>query len=423
MPEIAEADPRNRPGMFRVLRPPRVWVVPAAVMSLVVLLLSLFVLASGAKPYRNMSGLPIALVVQDTGQGAQQLLSDMQGDTRLTDRLMLERMTLEEARKAMDRGHVFGAVVIPDDYSLALSAITPGAPPVQVPEKGLRPSVDLLTNPRAGNLRADMFVNITQPAMADISKRMGAELAKKTPPDASAADRTVLNNPVDVVVTSYAPLSSHTGGGLGPLYYTLLIAVAGFAAAMAAGSAVDRGLRRADAATPPADPAARRLTRSQHLALVCALAAAMAPVASFLILLCSADLVGMETPHRMALWLLGALGVATTAVIVQALISVFGRVWGQFLGMLTFLAVSLPTSGAMVPRHALPPLFRDLTAVDPVRHLVIGVRAVLYFDARGDAGIDTAWLSLPITICVALAVALAVGAVRDRRIETTKNSA
>jgi hypothetical protein len=49
--------------------------------------------------------------------------------------------------------------------------------------------------------------------------------------------------------------------------------------------------------------------------------------------------------------------------------------------------LSLASSGGTVPIQALPDLFRQVGDVEPLRNVLQGSRAILYFGARGDAGL------------------------------------
>jgi hypothetical protein len=58
-----------------------------------------------------------------------------------------------------------------------------------------------------------------------------------------------------------------------------------------------------------------------------------------------------------------------------------------------FVYLALASSGGTVPLDALSGFFRFLANFEPLRQILDGIRAIVYFDARGDAGLNRAWLA------------------------------
>jgi hypothetical protein len=50
----------------------------------------------------------------------------------------------------------------------------------------------------------------------------------------------------------------------------------------------------------------------------------------------------------------------------------------------------LATAGGTVPLQALPAVLRPLAQIEPLRQILDGTRAILYFDAQADAGLARA---------------------------------
>jgi hypothetical protein len=72
------------------------------------------------------------------------------------------------------------------------------------------------------------------------------------------------------------------------------------------------------------------------------------------------------------------------------LFAVLGTSIGQLLAMLLFVYAGLATAGGTVPLRALPGVLRPLTEIEPLRQILAGARAILYFDAQADAGLTRA---------------------------------
>jgi ABC-type multidrug transport system permease subunit len=72
------------------------------------------------------------------------------------------------------------------------------------------------------------------------------------------------------------------------------------------------------------------------------------------------------------------------------LFAVLGASIGQLLAMLLFVYAGLATAGGTVPLQALPSVLQPLAQVEPLRQILDGARAILYFDAQADAGLTRA---------------------------------
>ncbi len=83
----------------------------------------------------------------------------------------------------------------------------------------------------------------------------------------------------------------------------------------------------------------------------------------------------------MLLWLFCTLAAMMIASGALALLAVFGSI-GQPLAMLLLIYLSLASSGGTVPPQALPGVFNVVGHVEPLRQMLGGTRAILYFGAR-----------------------------------------
>ncbi len=122
----------------------------------------------------------------------------------------------------------------------------------------------------------------------------------------------------------------------------------------------------------------------------------------------------MHAPHVVYLWLLMTLAAMMIAAGTLALFAAFGAV-GQALALILFVYLSLASSGGTVPSEALPGFFRFVGNVEPLRQLLGGTRAILYFCARGDAGLTRAVIVIAAELVFWLAVGLIVTAWYDHK--------
>jgi hypothetical protein len=80
-----------------------------------------------------------------------------------------------------------------------------------------------------------------------------------------------------------------------------------------------------------------------------------------------------------------------------------------------FVYLALASSGGTVPLEALGGFFRFFANFEPLRQILVGVRAILYFDGRGDAGLTRAWVASGIGLVFWVSVGLLVTAWYDRK--------
>jgi ABC-type polysaccharide/polyol phosphate export permease len=120
------------------------------------------------------------------------------------------------------------------------------------------------------------------------------------------------------------------------------------------------------------------------------MAAVLTGLMTGFMLLVAAGILRMDTPHAGLLWLLAWLCSASVAEGTIVLFAVLGTSIGQLLAMLLFVYAGLATAGGTVPLQALPGVLRPLAEIEPLRQILAGARAILYFDAQADAGLTRA---------------------------------
>ena len=123
-----------------------------------------------------------------------------------------------------------------------------------------------------------------------------------------------------------------------------------------------------------------------------------------LLLLVAAGILRMDAPHLGLLGLLAWLCAASVAAGTIVLFAVLGSSIGQLLAMVLFVYAGLAASGGTVPLQALPGGLRWLAGIEPLRQILDGTRAILYFGAQADAGLAraVAAAALGLVICLIL---------------------
>ncbi|WP_007510124.1 MULTISPECIES: YhgE/Pip domain-containing protein [Pseudofrankia] len=409
-----------------LLRKRAVWVLPLILASVVVAAMTALYLGSAVDPVAHVRGLPVEVVNSDRGATlgtehldiGRQIETGLRASPALSDRLRLELVTMPAAERAMNRGRAYATVVIPPDFTASLLAKA-GLPTAGLPTAGATGggAVQLLTNPRAGTLGASLATGILQPALAAASRATSDQLtagAGTGPQD--AATTAFLANPVTVTTSQFHPPPASSALGLSAFYLALLTLMCGFLTGTVLHGTVDAALGYGTSEVGPRwtqlQPTA--ISRWRTLLIKWAMAAVLTAVVTGLMIAVAAGAVGMDAPHPLLLWLYAWLSAASVAAGTIVLFAVLGTP-GQLVALLLFVYAGLASAGGTVPIEALPGFFRLLSEAEPLRQILAGDRAILYFGAQADAGLTRGVAAASIGLLCWLAVGTLIVRWYDRR--------
>ncbi|MFK0111966.1 YhgE/Pip domain-containing protein [Streptomyces sp. NPDC091217] len=399
---------------------PRLWLVPSAVVAVVMAVLAAMYLGGTVNSSDNLHRFPVAIVNADkgattaTGRRVDTGAQITEGLRKNVDsqKFDLRVLSLAEARKEMGEAKLYGAIVLPSDLSAKLGALTAGSVSGGTVD---RPDVTVYTNQLANSSSGAIVNAFATQALTSANQTVGKQLVAQATAAAagvkagdakvSGTARLVLSEPMDVRVMPFQRIPDGTGNGLSAFYYALLLVLAGFTGSLIVSNLVDVELGFLPSEMGPIyrlqDHSGR--SRLATLALKWALMSGIAVVISTAYL-GIADWLGMPLDHPWQLWLFGVLVICAVSVVVQTILALFGGL-GMVINFFLFIVLSIPSSGGTAPLEATPPVFRILGAFEPMRQVYLGTRSILYFGARWDAGLGRA----VIACVVALAAGLAVG--------------
>ena len=419
---MTNPEPSNARSAWRWSDPLKirsVWVPPVVLVAILVVVMTLVYFGSVVDPTGHLHGLPVAVVDQDAGSNVggervdfgQQIASGLIGSRAVSSRLALRVSTLAQAKQHMDVGKEYTTVVIPPRFTNNLLAL------VGVTRATSRPAVQLLTNPRAGTLAVSLATGVLQPALSHASGVIGEKLMPlASAHSARAAPATVLGDPVTVSVVPYRPVPPHSALGLSAFYIALLTTFCGFLGAVIVGTSIDAVLGYATTEVGPVWSQRQPvpISRLQTLISKWTLAAGLTVILTVLMLFTAVVVLGMNSPDFLSLWLLCWFAAMVVAIGTLVLFAALGTL-GQLVALLVFVYLALASSGGTVPLNALSGFFRFIANFEPLRQILDGVRAILYFDGRGDAGLTRAWVASGIGLVLWVSVGLLVTSWYDRR--------
>ncbi|WP_338492110.1 DUF3533 domain-containing protein [Streptomyces sp. SJL17-4] len=406
------ADPQVRARAL--VRNPKLWLVPTVLSALVAVGLSLLYMGGILNPNDNLHRLPVALVDEDRGTplpGQRETLGKQITDGIVaagssTTGVDWRRLDRAQAQDALASGEIFGALVVPENFTASVAALTTDRATV-------RPTITVLTNPGLGSLGSSLTSQINQNAAHQASLTIGKQLTASTDVPTT---RLLLADPVAVTTEVGHPIGRHSGLGLTAFYYTLLLVLGGFIGGNLVNSGVDTALGYADSEIGPwhSRHPTVPIDRTQTLILKMLMTAGISVLTSTLVMVATISVLGMDASHLPMLWLFSYCATVAVGLGVQAINAAFGGI-GQLVSMFIFIALALPSSGATVPLEATPGFYRFLGVFEPMHQLSAGVRAILYFDAQADAGLARGWIMIAVGTVLALAFGLGMTHYYDRR--------
>ncbi|MEU8825639.1 DUF3533 domain-containing protein [Streptomyces sp. NPDC048636] len=420
MPETPEA-PTPRVLATHALRSRGLWLPAAVVLGLVAFLLSMAYMGGVVNPRGAMRDLPVGVVNNDRGatvDGGRVAYGERIADGILKGpndgKVSWQKLSEKQAREQMSRGKLYGALVVPEDFSSTLLALprTASSPPH-------RPTLTVLTNPASGSSASSMASSAATEAGRASSATLGKELTERTTGRGgpmSAAQQLMLADPLAIRTVAGHPLGSHSGMGLTAFFYAMLLTLCGFLGANVITGLVDSGFGFAASDIGPwrTQQPALRVDRRHTLMTAWGLMAGLAAIMATLMMVACVGVLDMDADHLGLLWVFSYCAIAVVGLGCLSIMAAIGTP-GILVSTFVFLALALPSSGATIPLEAVPSFYRHLAVFEPLRQITDGVRSILYFGARGDAGLDRAWLMMGIGLVVALVIGYAATAFYDRK--------
>ncbi|MFF0815903.1 YhgE/Pip domain-containing protein [Rhodococcus sp. NPDC003318] len=422
-----EAPEQTDPGQrTRKLRSPLFWAAPIVVVTALMSLLAALYLGSVIDPKGSLRDFPIAVVNQDEGDVApgsdqRQNIGDQIVDGLVAgvpaDKVDLEQVGIAAATSMLDSAEVYGAIVIPSDFTKRLMILAEAS---VVPGDVEKPVITVYTNPRSGTFGTALVESIATPALATVNEQVGAQLSDQVAaavgdtPVVGAA-RLTLSNPIEVLTVQYKPLPDGTGNGLSAFYYALLVILAGFTGAMIVHTLIDGMLGFTPTEFGPRyvhNPTVE-ISRLQTLLVKWGVMVVLGFLVSGLYLWIS-HLLSMPLPNALGLWMYGAFAIIAVGVTAMSVLAVFGSA-GLIINLIVFIVLGLPSAGGTLPIEATPPFFGWLAGFEPMHQVFLGVRSLLYFGDGGSGALMRSVTMTAIGLLIGLVLGLVVTRLYDRK--------
>ncbi|WP_066908232.1 ABC transporter permease [Millisia brevis] len=387
-----------------LLRSPRFWAAPLAAAVALLSLLAVSYFGGVANPQRELHDFPIALVNNDVGdpvttdgvttvQNIGDQIADQVAAGIDPNQIDLRRVGIDEAEHLMDTAQIYGMIVISGDFTKTLRNFGAGG---IVPGDLEKPVITVYTNPRMGASSAQFVTTVAgridERLQASISEQLLETVNAALQPGQQLTGATMIafQEPVNIVFAERFTLPEGSGAGLSAFYVALLLLLAGFTGSMVIHTLVDGRLGVIPIEYGPiqirkhVEPASRVVT----LLIKWTIVAVYGVVMSGLFVLI-ADLMGMNTPNAIKLWVFGSIAIFAVGVTSMSILAIVGNA-GLLVNLILFVALGLPSAGATIPLEASPPIYTWFAEIIPLRQVFLGTRSILYFDATFASGLGRA---------------------------------
>lgn len=397
-------------------------------------LLSFMYLGGTADPRSHARHVPVAVVDEDTGATLQTPIGPRRVDvgSQLTAGLLqnndwkalrLHVVDGDAAEEGLRDGSYFGVVRIPADLSERVVALVEAAA-TESGDGGRPPpraEVNLQYSPRVSIVSGQVMNTLADRMRAGIHDRMGATLLADSRLLAEAGGREVgaaaalaLEYPIQVEVAEWNPLPDGVTNASLPMFYALVVILAGFTGAMIISGLLDARLGFIPLEIGPLalHVHVAPFGRLQTLARKWAVTVITAPLVSGLVLWVAHGLgIGGFDPWHM-FWF-SNLVIAAVGVCAHTIIAAIGNA-GLLVNLVLFVVLGIPTSGGATPTQMLPQAFVAIGSLQPMHQAYLGLRSIMFFDSSWSSGLGHAVWVLAGWGIVGLLVGVAVTLLYER---------
>ena len=346
---------------------------------------------------QNLTDVPLIIVNEDKGKAGDAILLNLietqNGNFFKWDVVK----TKEKAFSDLKNNKAYGALLIPADYSKQISQVHD----VLISGNGFgKPAkLDILLNEGVGQSASLIASNTLQTVASatsnGISSHFKSELNQKgitlSPMNASLLDR-----PVQFTTKNVLGLPVNLNKGMTPFVMSIIASITGMLGAnMIRGYLMkSNGILRKKGSP---------LLESQILKSELLLAILLAFCGSVILQLSVFGFFG--SVHASSIWyifLFSLFCCLTMLFIFKTVALLFGG-WGMLV-MFPINFMGIFSSGGAIPLSTLPTVHRIFSFILPTRYMVDGMRALLYYQGRMEAGLREALWALSIYFVVTLAI-------------------
>lgn len=394
-------------------------------------LLALMYLGGTADPQANARYIPVAVVDEDQGATIDTPIGEqgLSVGSQITGGLLhyndwetirLHVVSPEAAEEGLRDGAYFGVVHIPADLSERVGGLVEAAS-TEAGERGekIEPAqISVKYSPRISIVSSQVMHRMASVMEDSFRDRMGTTVLEKSELLAEAEGRTVdaaaalaLSDPVRIDVTEWNPLPDGVSNASLPMFYALVVILAGFTGAMIISALLDARLGFIPLEIGPLalHVHVAPFDRLQTLVRKWVVTMVTAPLVSA-ICLGVAAMLGVTGFDPWWMFWFSNLVIVSVGVCAHTIIAAIGNA-GLLVNLVVFVVLGIPTSGGATPTQMLPPVFAWIGSIQPMHQAYLGLRSIMFFDSSWNAELGhsvwvlVAWLAAGVIVGLVVTIA------------------
>lgn len=390
--------------MKKLLKIKATWTPVWTVAILMLCMISIYLPVFGG-PSQMLTNFPLVIVDEDTGTTSFTTAKDIGNSLIQTQnghtfnwRVVSSK---EAAIKELKNNQAFGALIIPANYSQGITELHEALMSGKTEGKAVQ--LDVLINEGGGQATTAIATNalkaVATAASTDISRQLKEELITNNillSPNISS----LVDTPIQYKLTNVLGLPSNSNKGMTPFMLVLITSITGLMGVNMINGYIKNitaKLRSKDHLVPDTKVLVTELLLGVILAVSVALILQLVIFGFF------------RSSHSTSIWwiFLFTFFCSMTLFFQFKIVGLLFGKWG-ILVMFPLNIMGVFSSGGAVPVTSLPVIHRFFSTILPTRYMVDGMRALLYYNGKWQAGLSTALMLISVFFLIFLGSCVAV---------------
>lgn len=353
---------------------------------------------SGAN--QNLTDVPLIIVNEDKGNvGGAILLNLIENQNGNSFKWTVDN-SKKKALNDLKNNKAYGALIIPANYSKSLSRVRDKL--LTGTHNGKPAKLEILLNEGVGQSASMIASNTLQTVALSTTKGISSKLKKDLDRKGitlSPQDASLLDNPVHITSKNVLGLPVNLNKGMTPFVMALIVSITGIM-----GTNMIHGYLMRSNGTLKKNGTA--LTESEVLKSEMVFGVILSLCVSLVLQLSIFGL--FESAHASSIWaiFLFTFFCCITMLLLFKTVAVFFGGWGMLV-MFPLNIMGIFSSGGAIPLSTLPIVHRIFSFILPTRYIVDGIRALIYYGGRLQAGLGDALVAIFIYFIITVTILIA----------------
>jgi uncharacterized phage infection (PIP) family protein YhgE len=347
---------------------------------------------------KNLTNVPLIVVNEDQGPAGDLILLNLKENQNEHSFKWYHAESEKTALKELKNNQAYGALIIPANFSKQISRVDDAL--LTRNESGEPATLKILLNEGIGQSASMIASNVLQTVATSTSKEVSGNLKSKLDQNRvllSSENASLLDNPVQFTSENVLGLPVNLNKGMTPFVMIIIASITGMM-----GANMIRGyLRKAIDSDNGISLSNSKILKTELIFSVI-LAFGVSSVSQLGVF---GFFGSSHSSSILVIFPFSFFCCLTMVFLFKSLSLIFGG-WGMLV-MFPVNIMGIFSSGGPIPLSTLPIVHRLFSYILPTKYMVDGMRALLYYNGRMQAGLGTALWAISIYFIVTLAIIIA----------------